>query len=165
MSFLNKVNVLSIVKNHLKTIVNDNTGKPSFDDIFTFLFLPIIISGALLYFNKLLTISGINIIIASMSIGTGFLINAIVLIFDIIKRESGHQIKNKALRQIMSNISFAILLSISIIVISALTCIKQSLVFQIINFVLFLFISEFLLTVLMVLKRIHILFKKELDSI
>jgi hypothetical protein len=162
---LEKINIRNIITNHLDSLKNHNTKKSSFDDWLTFFWMPVFVACIFCYFKVTLSNDAINIIITSLSILIGLLINVIVLIFDMIKRDNKNKIKNELLRELLSNISFTILLSIFLIGTTLATFIRNSLIKSIATFLVFLLLSNFILTILMILKRMHTLFRHEIDEI
>ena len=82
MRIFNKINVSKIVKNHLATLVNDNSRKPDFGDWLTFLIIPIIFASLLVWFGILLSDRANNIVITTLSILVGLLFNVIVKCFN-----------------------------------------------------------------------------------
>lgn len=162
---LTKINIGKIITRHLKTLRNDNTGKVGRDDVFTFLILPILGASGLSYFHIELNDSATNIIITTLSILVGLLFNVIVIIFDIIKRDNSKKLKNKLLNELLTNISYSIVLSILIISITLLTFIDNSYLKLGATWFAYFLIGNYFLTVLMILKRMYIMFVNELDEI
>ncbi len=162
---LSKVRVGSIILNHFKTLANHNTKKFEWDDIFTFFVTPAIASALLVCLDIELSDNATNIIITTLSILVGLLFNVIVIIFDIIKRDATKELKNEVLNQLLTNISYAILLSIFIIAITLFTYIEIKIVEQIASAIVYFLIGNFFLTVLMILKRMYLLFTNELNEI
>lgn len=162
---LEKINITKIITDHIETLKNDNSNRHGLDDYFTFLIIPTVIASFLIFFHILLNSNAINITITSLAILVGLLFNVIILIFDIIKRDSKKQIKNKILQQLIANISFAILISIASILLILLTFFNNYFVNLIFHWYLYFSLTLFLFTVLMILKRIHILFKNEIVDI
>ncbi|HRG69312.1 MAG TPA: hypothetical protein PLS73_10715 [Saprospiraceae bacterium] len=162
---LKKINILEIIKNHFGTLINDNSNKREFDDYLTFLILPIIFATGLVYYKIALSEQIINIVITALSIFVGLLFNVVVLLFDIVKRDSTQRLKNKVLKQILANITFTILLSLVTILFTVLTFIDESRVKLVAIWFVYFLLSNFLFTVLMILKRMYILFKNEIDCI
>lgn len=160
-----KINISQIIKNHFATLQNDNSNKAEFDDYLTFLIFPLIIASSLIYFNIALNDTAINVIITTLAILVGLLFNVIVLIFDIIKRDATHKLKNVVLKQLLANISFTILLSIVCILFTLATYIENDVTRKIATWVVFFLLSLFFITVLMILKRMYLLFKNEIDEI
>jgi len=159
-----KINISQIVKNHFATLQNANTKKADWDDYFTFLVIPILTSAILIYFKIYLKTDAINIIISSLSILVGLLFNVVVLIFDIIKRDKSNDIKNTVLRQILSNIAFTILLSIVSILLTLFTYTDNSTIKIIFNAIVYFLLTNFIMTVLMILKRMFHLFHSEIEE-
>ncbi|MDR3625484.1 MAG: hypothetical protein P4L45_01545 [Ignavibacteriaceae bacterium] len=165
MMIFEKINITQIINDHIETLVNDNKKRPGLDDCITFLLLPIFISTLLLFLKVYLDVNVINIIITALAILLGLLFNVIIILFDIIKRDSTKKIKNNILEQLISNISFAILLSIFAIIMVLCTFINNCFIRLVIHWYIYFILSLFLLTVLMILKRIYTLFKNEIKEI
>ncbi|MAM30373.1 MAG: hypothetical protein CMC13_15250 [Flavobacteriaceae bacterium] len=165
MKIFNKINISKIVKNHLATLVNDNSKKADFGDWLTFLIIPVIFASLLVWFNILLTDRANNIVITTLSILVGLLFNVIVIIFDIIKRDNSQKLKNKLLTQLLTNISYTIFISLIIIGFTVLTFFNNVYIILVSNWLVFFFLLHFFLTVLMVLKRIYILFLNEMQEL
>lgn len=161
----NKVNINQVVKNHLATLKNDNTDKAGFDDYVTFLILPLGLAISLTALNVFLSEQAINIVITTLSIFVGLLFNVIVLIFDIIKRDPTKKIKNEVLKELVANISFTILISIVSIVLTIFTFIENPCIKIGVTSILYFFLILFLLTILMILKRMHKLFTNEIEEL
>ncbi len=159
-----KINILQIVRNHFATLQNANTKKADFDDYLTFLIVPITVSAILIYFKILLKTDAINIIISTLSILVGLLFNVVVLIFDIIKRDKSNNVKNTVLRQILSNIAFTILLSIVSIILTLFTYFDNCIVKTVFNAIVYFLLTNFVMTVLMILKRMFHLFHTEIED-
>lgn len=162
---LTKINIGKIISSHLKTLRNDNSDKLEWDDVLTFLIIPIVGASALSYFEIKLSNSATNIIITTLSILVGLLFNVIVIIFDILKRDSSKKIKNKLLNQLLTNISYSIIISLLIIVVTLLTYFNNYYVQIVASWLVYFLIGNYFLTVLMVLKRMYSLFINELDEI
>ena len=162
---LTKINITKIIINHFATLQNANSKKACFDDYLTFLLIPLLFTSILFYFKVYVTETAINVIISTLSILVGLLFNVVVLIFDIIKRDSANKIKNVVLKQILSNIAFTILLSIISILFTLLTLIENSISKIIFNSILFFLLFNFVITVLMILKRMFHLFHSEIDEL
>lgn len=162
---LSKINVLPIARDHLRTLVNARTQKAGFSDWAVFAVLPIIISVGLIWISGELSSTTIGIAVGALSIFVGLLLNLIILLYDIIRSPNEEKLKFDLVKQTLDNISFAILLSIIAIVFFLLSLVDSkwfSLVFSLIAYFL---ISELGLTVLMVFKRMHKMYSKEIEDI
>ncbi len=164
-----KINISRIVKDHLATIKNYKTGKISLNDIVLFFLFPIIISF-IIVFNFILCKDIINILITSFSIFAALLFNLLLIIYDIInkhfnKEDRNLKLKKAFLKEIYSNISFSILVAIVIIVLCLSLFIINKIPYRyFIEFIIYYVIVLFILTLFMVLKRIHSLLSKEIET-
>lgn len=165
MKVIDKIDVREIFRNHFKTLVNDNSKKADFSDWFSFLIIPVVLSTILVIFNVLLSDRASNIVIATLSILVGLLFNVVVIIFDIIKRDNSKEIKNELLRQLLTNISYAILISLIIIAATIATYFNQKFTILLFNWLVYFLIFHFAMTVLMILKRIYNLFLNEINDL
>lgn len=165
MKILDKINIAKIVSRHVGTLKNYNTEKLGFDDLLTFIIFPLIGTSLLLYYKIELNDKATNIIITTLSILVGLLFNVIVIIFDIIKRDSSKKVKNKLLEELLTNISYSILVSIFVIVFTLLTYIDNEVSKKIFTGIVYFLIGNYFLTVLMILKRMFQLFDNELKEI
>ena len=174
-----KINIKNIIKDHFSTLVNERTGNKSVIDYFVFIGIPILISSLLVFvFDDLKQFA--TILITSLSIFTGLLFNLILLTYDLIKRNEAEpiqvdvenerktkldddkKVKGKILKQIFTNISYSILIAIfSIISLLLLYIWDHHLYKLIIVFLVYFFVVNFFLTLLMVLKRTHRLLSSE----
>ncbi len=173
---LSRINILKIVLDHFRTLrkLGSNKKIMSLADIITFLAVPISI-GFIACFLRFDLSKHVNNLIAAISIFGGFLFNLLAIIYsqiDKIKTDAvteNNELKKVFVKEIHSNISFNILLSIFIV----MTLLAYSVDFtftlycdQILIFLLWLncaLLMLFGLTLLMVLNRVYILLKKEAE--
>ncbi len=178
---IQRINIYRIVKDHLKTLrsLNQSYNFINIGDFLLFFIIPSIISLTLTLLNYNF-INQLDNLIASVSILGGFLFNLLAIIYSQIeniktdveklsnndKNKTEKEIKNKFINEIHSNISFAIVLSIFLIL-SLLSITVEIPEFKYKTFIenIFIFINYFLmqlftLTLLMIINRIYILFKK-----
>jgi len=176
---LTKINVFGIVKEHLKTLRKYGKKRMSISDAFTFIIIPLVCASYLLYKNLSLTEGTINTIIAALSIFAGFLFNLLAIVFGLMDKikinAEGDELKEKLVKEVHSNISYNILLSVLTILMLFLCLYKFKGQFDIdfkessfslkyasvVNFATYFLLVNFLFTLLMVIKRVHILMKKE----
>ncbi|HLO43782.1 MAG TPA: hypothetical protein VK175_05565 [Leadbetterella sp.] len=162
---LDKINISKIVKNHFSTLINANSGKPDWDDLLTFYGLPIIATSTLTIIGIKLNSEATNIIITTLSIFVGLMFNIIVLLFDIVKRDASRAIKNLILKQLLENISFAIILSILAILMTLITYSNNFIIKSISTCITYYLLTLFLITLLMILKRMYNVFKNEIEEL
>lgn len=178
---LDKINIYQIIKDHIGTLKNYESKKYSIEDFIIFFLFPFIISATLIYIQSKLTEGFKNILIVSLSIFAALLFNLLILIYDIIKRgqpnnkEEKHnetqKLKIVFLKQIYTNISFCIFISILTIILLVFSSINITIshifslsiieIGKVLAFFIYAFTLLFILTLFMVLKRVHVLLSKE----
>ncbi len=171
---IDKINVSDIIKAHFATLYNHATKKMSVWDVTLFILLPGIAAIFLVCAGIYITENAINVLITAFSIFAALLLNLLLLLFDIArKRQEGQNgLKFDLIKEIYSNISFAILLSMAVVVLLLLGELKLQQVIHlsslhqvsknVANFIIYYLVIEFLLTMLMVLKRVNSLLAKEI---
>lgn len=176
---LAKVNVWRIVKTHLRTLRRYDSGRPAVSDWFTFLVLPVILSIALSACLDIRSSDAINSLITVLSILAGFSFNLLAIIFGYqgkIKRAIGPKDKAKKqyIREIHGNISFSVLNALLCILLLLLlkTELKVTLPsftlgqvdvsgIELVELITFFLLSFYALTLLMIIKRLSILFEHD----
>lgn len=161
-----KINIRDIIRDHFKTLVDQNTGKPGFDDYFSFLALPIIISFIFVCLGFDVDSNAIETIIGSLAIFVGLLFNAFVILIDIARKHQNKEIKRIIVKEVTASIAFSILLSFLVIIVMLLGFIDKLPIYVklSIDFFSFFLLAEFLLIFLMIIKRTYLIFKKELEE-
>ena len=179
---ISRINIVGIISGHLKTLKslnqNQNSNRIYFPDLLLFFLFPILLSGFLTY-QKIDLLTQVSNLIAAVSILGGFLFNFLAIIYgamDKLKKDieetvvpdSNNTLKKIFIREIHSNISYCILLSIFsvtflIIYSYSLPCsIFYQIISQILLFINYFLLIHFLLSLLMVLNRVYILLKKDI---
>lgn len=160
-----KINITIIVKKHLSSLHNHGatlkTGERSLckQDFFVFFVVPVI-PALLFYSNSSIDINEVrSTIVAAFSIFTALLFSFLILCIDII--EKNREIPNVNVKEVASdlfyNISYEILISISIVLTILVNIVfdhNWKVYFD--TFAIYL-CTNFFLTILMILKRMHIL--------
>jgi len=167
---INKINVYDIVRDNFRTLVHDSDGTRSDWDIALFVVVPAIASASLLYFKGVFGQTTGNVLITAFSIFAALLFNLLLLVYDIVKKSNNELTTTKArfLKQVYSNISYSVFISISLIAILlayfvALASPKLVYVKYGLAFLVYALTANFLLTMLMILRRVHILLSKEFE--
>ncbi len=153
-----KIDVSNIILDHLRTLVNSDTNKPDFRDWLFFLFIPLILSGYLVYIGYCINDNLSNSLIAGLSIYVGLSINFLMLIFELSTKEFFKTNQRKTIiKQIIANISATTIYSLLLIIFAIIAPIVISNIIssKILHFFLYFFLFEFIFTLLMVLKRIY----------
>lgn len=109
----------------------------------------------------------------AFSVFAALLFNVLVLIYDIVRKSNGTQsvssLKTRFLRQIYSNVAYSVLVSITLIALLLLYYLALSLgnkwlpLTYFAAFCVYALAANFILTTLMVLKRLHFLLSTEFE--
>lgn len=170
-----KINISCILKDHFQTLKNERT--KSFDalDISVFFGLPIAIGSVSFFLKAQMDDNSVTTLISAASIFSGLLINVLVLIYSLNEKSiqnpegndhsenDNHDVNKKTLekellKEIFANISFSILISMMLIIsLSFLVFLKPGYLAIIFTSISIALCTNFCLTLLMGLKRIHIL--------
>lgn len=164
MTIFKKINCKKIIQRHFKTLVNNNTGKSNLDDWITFFVLPLLAAVGIVIYNKSASANTINLIITALSIFVGLLINVLVLIFSLIQKETTRTLKIEILEETISNISYTIVVSVIAIAFCFFTFIDNNIVQEIVTGIVYFLVGHFFVTLMMIVKRMFLLFVNELDE-
>jgi hypothetical protein len=169
---LDKINISEIVTDHIKTLKAYHSERQSWSDILIFFFVPAVLAGLLARSREEFSSDFAGLLAAILSVFAALLFNLILLIYDIVSRQEeangSNEVRHTLLRQIYSNVSFCILVSIF----TLLLLLVYSFHFQIpawahraLAFSIYYLVGVFLLTLFMVLKRIHVVLRKEVKNV
>ena len=162
---LGKINIFRIIRDHFRTFRSIRNGKIILEEIFIFWILPILIGVYIVILEKYrFDKEYINILIASLSILAGFLFNLLAMIFgfmDKLQANANDDVKIALTKEIHSNVSFCILLSIVCIIGLLLCNLRINWLTTLFNVIGVSGSIMFFLTLIMILKRIYIIMSKE----
>jgi hypothetical protein len=171
---MSKIDVWPIVARHFETLRDHGTGKRNPTDIFVFFGVPLVTSGAVVYYHITLTADALNAVLASFSIFAGLLLNLLLLVYT----RAGEEVKadmfasniKRFVRQLSENIEFAVLVSVFVVICALIAIVSlrdepnvKPHTGPVVTTILVYLTSNFLLTLLMVLKRIHAMLVEKLD--
>lgn len=176
---MEKINPSVIVRDHIRTLKSYGSGRHSFGDIVIFLILPLGLAGALAYIHpksdknptEIFSENVVEILVTSLSVFAALLFNLLLLVYDIVKKakkdEPFAELKTQFLREINANVSYSILVSMLAVVILLISLIGTSnrLLQITIAFLVYFLLANFIVTLFMVLRRIHILLSKEFEKV
>lgn len=169
---LSRLNFFQIIRDHLKTLRNINSGSQmiSRPDCIVFFIMPFIVSIYLVY-KEIDLHPHTTDLITAVSILGGFLFNLLAVIYglmDKLKADSENDtLKSTFVKEIHINISFNILISLMLIlllIIYTYQADKPSVfttVDRIFSLFIYFFLILFMLTMIMIFNRIYIIMKKE----
>lgn len=181
---MSKINVFDIVKDHVSTFKNYETNEYRPWDFIAFFGLTFVVSMIIVFFQPSLGYGVPNALLTSASVFTALMLNLLVLIYNLMqktnveknKEDNPDDYSSQFIKEIYYNISFSILISMTTVIfliIYSLNLFKDGILinYGVINFninvtLLFTFIiyyllSIFILTIFMILKRVHILLSEE----
>ena len=180
-----KVNITKIIRDHFGTF-KDNSSKESRRlDFLLFLIGPFIIAVVIVNLCGALPKSLIGVIVTSLSIFIALLLNLLLLAYNVTRNskpppdEKIREMREELFHEIFSNIAFAVLVALVIVV--SVLCLGMingsvsfpavnlfgleidifSLVINILSFIIYFLGTLFLLTLLMLLKRVYALLSNE----
>jgi hypothetical protein len=160
-----KIDIRSIVQDHLRTLIAYDSGKTSRGDVALFYLVPIVIAVGLALGGVTLDPTAVNILITALSIFTGLLLNLLLLIHGLIRKgvDAGIPDERIVLRQLYCNISYNILIAIvALMPLLAITIFPHHLaVVRGSSVIIYFLVANFVLTLLMILKRVHALLTSE----
>ncbi len=168
-----KVNVTDIVLGHIGTLHSADTGKVSVADWSLFFGIPVLLAAGLCYIQRFIDKDEANMLIQAYAILVGLLFNLLVLILTAISKEHGKNadvqqdivvtVKLRLLRETFANISYCVLLGILVALVVVATLLKNVQIHHVACFIAYAGSANFVLTLLMILKRVYTLFKEELE--
>lgn len=175
---ISKINISKVLSDHFNTFRDIDDDSIQWLDLAFFFGLPLAIAVAAVFWLKFtLSREILNTLIASFSVVVALLFNLLLLVYDIIcKNDTAsieHKLKRKFLKEIYSNISYSIFISIIAVFLmvgfffilpatntqSVLPVTKLEKGLSVASVGLLI---NFSLTLLMILKRVHILLSKEM---
>ena len=173
---MSKINILRIISAHFDSLRDASTGKHSISDVILFFGAPLLAAAMGWYLGWGLYVDALNAVLAAFAIFAGLLLNLLLLIYTF-STDANHPVALAKLRlafvrELHNNIAFAILVSIGIVVVAMVAIGDLKMVApeqpahtgRVITAILLYLIVNFVLTLLMILKRIHVMMGQELDK-
>lgn len=179
---LSKISIRRLLVDHLDTLVDhrlreDTPGAVaprSRGDVLLFFCFPAAVGILVAVLGVRLADSVISATITAFSIFVGLLFNLLALTYEVMRRTAEVNVNNRsrsvdrkkrALREVHANVSFAILVALSIVVLAlpeyALS--DGSIASRVLTSALVALALNFVLTLLMILKRMHLLMDHEIQ--
>jgi hypothetical protein len=162
-----KVDVRDIISDHVNTLVNFATGKRSRADLILFFVLPVLVGGGMAAVDVLLKGSTADGLLSALAIFAGLLFNLLILIHGLLRSATDaprFREEKRLIQEIYANISYAILVSlVAIVVLVACLFPGPRWAWVVGSTTTYALIINFLLTMLMVLRRVHIVLRLEFD--
>ncbi len=177
---MSKINLWWIIREHLNTLVDYRQNRISVGDVALFVVFPFVLGGGVAYFGLNLKTEVLNGLMAAFSIFAGLLLNLLVLVFSFTQSNTAQTsgptkaytaIRRTILREIHANISFSIVMALAMVVVVLISLwglkytegAKPGATNWLETFLITVLASNFVLTLMMVLKRMYILISNEFD--
>lgn len=167
-----KIDISCILKDHFGTMRNERTGSFDWSDGLLFIGLPLLMGLIAFYAGVNLDNNAIAIMITAASIFSGLLINVLVLIYSINQKVESNDktpkemvnLEKSFLKEIFANLSFSILISLFVIFFLSLLIFSPNWLDKGLIAIIIALSINFILTVLMALKRIHLLLNEKFKT-
>lgn len=183
---LEKIDCRNIIYNHFSTLKRYSDKRYNPNDFVLFLFVPLIITILMFLVRPVISDSISQLIITCGTVFAALLLNLLLIIYDIVKRteradangqtnDAGDLVKRRKkkkgvrlqfLQEIYHNISFSILLCVVIMMLTVFICFKFEMPYlnMGLSAIVYFLASIFGLTLLMVLKRVHLLLSHDISD-
>lgn len=172
---LRKISFWEIVKDHIRTLYDygSERSKPSpalsKTDTAVFFGAPALLTGVLVWRRVYIPEGQLGTLITAMSVFGALLFNLLILLYDVAGRApsalSDQALKRRSelLHDIYANVAFSVLVTILAIVALVIAAVSpKDRVLQPTSAVVYYLLGIFALTLLMVLKRMHVLLRRDL---
>jgi hypothetical protein len=171
-----KVDVTDIIKDHFLTLLDSETQRISKRDVVFFFGGPLLAGAAGWYFfNLKFNYEGLSTILTASSIFAGLLLNLLVVLFSFADRPDSAtsllQVRRQLIRELNTNISFSILISLCVVMVSLVAVFwvaglpaDQKFISAPATAVLIALLANFVLTLLMILKRMYVVMTEAFRS-
>jgi hypothetical protein len=167
---MSKINVTPVIARHIDTL--ESYGRTSKSDVLMFFVLPLCVGGVLVYLQFGFRTDAVNAFLNAFSIFTGLLLNVLVLIFTLTSTAPpvgiDLKMRKELLRQVFVNICFAIIVSVAVVCVAlvALSYMRSNsgaITGRGATLLLSALTINFVLTLLMIIKRMYALLDKEIE--
>ena len=168
---IDKVNITKIVRDHLGTFKDYSTRKYRPLDFLLFFLVPLFVAVGFVGLLGALPTNLIGVIATSLSIFTALLLNLLLLAYNITRSsespsdEGIREMREKLFHEIFSNIAFAVLVALvtvgCVLIFGVVSDCASQLATHILSAVIYYLGTLFLLTLLMLLKRVYALLSNE----
>lgn len=163
-----KIDVLPIVRDQWKTMVDSRTGKSSWYDFVIFYGLPLVLVLPAIKYRW--AIGKLDVALAALALMTGLLFNLQVLLFDVIVRigeGSGGSVNHRRelVRQVQVNVTYALL--VALVATGLLTWLALAGVGSVSlpwSAILIFLLAHFGLLLVMILRRVRAAFLREVKA-
>ena len=168
-ALLNKINVGTVLAGHFRTLVDESSGSRSWGDYGIFYGFPVVLGLFMYLLGMGLSNAALIITTTSLSILSGLLFNLLVLLHRLSWPGASHPLRKTArsfVGQVYANISYSIVASLTALVLLIVTA-----NLEVENEVRFItsamaasLVVHFVLTMVMILKRMYVILQDDFSS-
>lgn len=162
-----KIDIRMIGSDHFDTLRDAATGKLSRWDIIAMFVLPALLGLAAAIFCFVVPDEHVGTLVSVFSIFAGLLLNVLVLIYSVSDQIDGSadkDVRNSLLRESFANISYSIVVSLVVVALLTALLFVNGLAQQIVSGFIVAFAANFTLSLLMILKRLHVLLRSKFST-
>jgi hypothetical protein len=155
-----KIDLRDVFRAHFATLRNASTERPSPLDLAVFFALPALAALIVFFAELKLTTSAIGILIGALSILGGLLINVLVLLYTVKEvgpTETETEEQRALIKEVNANLLYAITIAVLDIVLLCIVPLLSGAVEMFATYVIVAVLGNFVLTLLMALKRLKVL--------
>ena len=169
---INKIDITPVAVGHLSTLSDFSGTRRRWSDYITFFGVPIAVGIVLDAIGFGFRTDAVNGFLYAFAIFSGLLLNVLVLVFTLASANPPLNVdvrmRKEILRQVFVNICFAVLVSMGVVcaAIVALSYMRSNsgaMTGKVCTFLLASLTLNFVLTLLMIIKRMYVLLDKELE--
>ncbi|TIP39513.1 hypothetical protein [Mesorhizobium sp.] len=156
-----KIDVRMILTDHFDTFRDEATGKVSYPDYILMVGVPALAALILLLLGVQIGDRVVGTLVSVFAIFAGLLFNVQVLMYSFSDDEStkNKSIRDRLLHQSFANISYAIVVSLLVVFLLTAILFVDGIPQRIVDTLIVFFATNFFLSLLMVLKRMHVLLR------
>ena len=170
---LEKVDVRDLIRDHVATLWNYRTNRRSRSDLLLFFGIPLLIASLLCWKGVSIHESVVNALLTAFSIFVGLLLNLLLMVLTFLQSTVGSagdpflQIRKQLIREVAANLSFSVLTAVGLVAVSIVGMIRLRTdldpIGPVETFLLITGSINFVLSLLMILRRIYALLMNEFD--
>jgi hypothetical protein len=170
---LDKISVGPIISDHADTLRDYGTGKRSISDVCVFFGLPMAVAAVAVWTGIRIRVSAVTAILTASAIFVGLLPNLLILVLTFLMNAKGDasdsvlQLRKRFMREIAAHVSFSFVLSLALasIAVGALMLLRkdENPLGAVPTFLLVVGSVTLVLTMLMLIRRMHALVVSEFD--
>jgi len=166
-----KINVYAVVRAHFRTLKNTSQSRASKAQVAQFLLLPLIFAVVLAYLRVNVPSVSVGALLAAAAVFGGLLFNLLVIMFDVADREPPGDLSGRVWRafliELNANVSFSVLTTLfmtALLVVLAVVGADNGLAIRLVSFAFWFVSGLFALTLLMIVKRVNVVFTSQLKE-